>query len=232
MNNHHQDNPQSGSNRMNKYLTITLTILFIVFSAQALADRENDMWQQFKAQKAMQELDAEFAKPAPEPVVVERVIERVVERPAPQPQPVAVQVPVISPPPVLSPSAVIVESDGFIFSLEACRLAHRNIKCQLSVTSVDNDGELSLYASYGSASSRLFDHNGNEYQPATISMGNKNNGRYVKNRYISGVVAKGRVEFVNVDTSTNSISMFELNIRNTMTGKYNRIKFRDVTLNL
>ena len=217
---------------MNKYLTFTITILFIVFSTQTFADRENDLWQQFKAQKAMQELDAEFAKPAPEPVVVERVIERVVERPAPQPQPVAVQVPVISSPPVLSPSAVTVESDGFIFSLEACRLAHRNIKCQLSVTSVGNDGELTLYASNGSLSSRLFDHHGNEYQPSTIFMGNKNNGSYIQNRYISDVVAKGKVEFANVDTSTNSISMFELSFHNTVTREYKRIKFRDVTLSL
>ena len=90
------------------------------------------MWQQFKAQKAMNELDAEFNKPAPapEPKVVERVVERVriVEKPVPvavaQPAPVIAPAPVSAP----QPSMVTAESEGYIFKLGSCKLTHRNIK--------------------------------------------------------------------------------------------------------
>ena len=215
---------------MSKSFTLTLTFLSILFSNQVLADRENDMWQQFKAQKAMNELDAQFNKPEPEP----RVVKRIVERPAPQPAPVVVAAPVTAPAlaPVSQPSMVTVESEGYIFKLGSCRLAHRNIKCPLMITSVDTDGDLTLYGTTGGTSSRLFDHNGNEYQPSTITMGNKSHSQQIRNRYISGVLARGNIEFVNVDSSTTSVSMFELSIHNYATGKYNKIQFRDVSLNL
>ncbi|HHJ34461.1 MAG TPA: hypothetical protein ENJ87_01725 [Gammaproteobacteria bacterium] len=221
---------------MNNTLALSFTLLFTVFSNQALADREGDMWQQFRAQKAMDELDAEFAKPEPAPAPTPEVVERIIERPAPQPAPAAIAppVPVMIPVavPASQPSMVTVESGGYIFNMGACRLAHRNIKCQLTITSIDSDGELSLYANNGSTSSRLFDRNGNEYQPSTIAMGNKNSNAHVKSRFISGVTARGNVEFINVDTSTRSISMFELNTYNYVTNKYERIQFRDVSLNL
>lgn len=224
---------------MDKIFALSFTLLFTLFSSQVLADRENDMWQQFKAQKAMNELDAEFNKPAPapEPKVVERVVERV--RIVEKPVPVAVvqPAPVVAPTPVSTPSAsqplmVTAESEGYIFNLGACKLTHRNIKCQLTITSVDTDGELALYANYSSHSSKLYDHNGNEYQPSSIVMGNKTKGTYIKNKYISGVVAKGKMDFVNVDKSTNSISMIELSIHNYVTNKPSRIKFRNVPLSL
>jgi len=79
------------------------------------------------------------------------------------------------------------------------------------------DGDLTLYATHGSYSSKLYDHNGNEYQPSSITMGNKSHGKYIQNTYISGVVAKGKVDFVNVNKSTNSISMFELSLHNSVT---------------
>jgi len=205
------------------------------------------MWQQFKAQKAMDELDAEFNKPvpvqvpapAPAPRVVERVVERVriVEKPVPvavvQPEPAPAIVPAPVPVSVPQTSMVTAESEGYIFKLGSCKLTHRNIKCQLTINSVDTDGELALYANYSSRySSKLYDHNGNEYKPSSITMGNKSNGSYIKNKYIAGVVAKGKVDFVNVDKSTNSISMFELSIHNYATKKYGFIKFRNVPLSI
>ncbi len=94
------------------------------------------------------------------------------------------------------------------------------------------DGDPTLYATHGSYSNKLYDHNGNEYQPSSIAMGNKTKGTYIKNKYISGVVAKGKVDFFNVDKSTNSISMLELSIYNYVTNKSSRIKFRNVPLSL
>ncbi len=220
---------------MNKISSFLLTFLFMVFSNQVLADRENDMWQQFKAQKAMNELDAEFNKRKPEPEVVEHV--RIVERPVPQPQlqpqPVAVTpVPVPVSAPMSEPAMVTVESQGFVFKLGACRLAHQNIKCQLTIASVETDGHLTLYGTYGSVSSKLFDHNGNEYMPSTIAMGNKNNSAQVNNKYISGVEARGNVEFTNVGSSTNSIAMFELSFHNHVIRKRKSVQFRNVPLSL
>ncbi len=233
---------------MNISFTLPLTLLLIAFSNQALADRENDMWQQFKAQKGMKELDAEFGdtkpQPQPEPRVVERVIERVIERPAPAPAPQAEPEPVIiaqpetipeaTPEPVSQTSMVTIESDGYIFKLGSCKLAHLNIKCQLTIASIEKDGGLTLYSTYSSYSSKLFDYNGNEYHPSSVTMGNKSSGskNYVVNKYISGVTARGSIEFENVDSSTNSISMFELSLHNPATKKYKRIQFRDVALSL
>ena len=227
---------------MNITSTLPFTLLLILFSNQTLADKENDMWQQFKAQKGMKELDAEFAEPKPEPVIVERVIERVIEVQVPvvivQPEPAPVVIvqpePVITPElvPVSQPSVVTAELDGYMFKLGACQLAHRNIKCKLTINSAESDGELNLYATSGGQSSKLFDHNGNEYTVSTVIMGNKTHGNYVKNKYISGVTAKGTIEFTDVDTSTNSISMFDLSFYNHVTRKYRHVQFRDVILSL
>lgn len=221
---------------MNIFSTLSLTCLLTLFSNLSLADRESEMWQQFKAQKGMQELEAQFAEPKPEPEVVEKVIERVVEKPVYLPAPVAKTepepTPAVGPEPVTQPSAVTVESDGYIFKLSSCNLAHRNIKCQLNITSVDNDGELTLYGEYGNHSSKLFDRNGNEYQPSKVIMGNKNHKRKIRNKYISGVSAKGSIEYTNVDASTQSISMLELGLYNYNLRKYGRVQFRNVDLSL
>ncbi len=217
-------------------------MLCILFSTSALADRENDMWQQFKAQKGVSELDAEFAEPAsappPEPEV--RIVERIVEvekvvevqvpvPAAPTPQAVPQPVPVAAPE---SSSMVTVESDGYVMKMGDCKLAYRNIKCKLTIVNMETDGMLIIYANYSSYSSRLFDRNGNEYVPSNVRMGNKNNGRYIKNKYIQGVTAKGSVEFKNVNVETKAISLFELSYYNEVTKKHDRLLFRNVNLNI
>ncbi|VAW72504.1 hypothetical protein MNBD_GAMMA10-43 [hydrothermal vent metagenome] len=225
---------------MNKIFTLSFTLLSVLVSSQSMADMKNDQWQQYKAQKGIQELDAQFTKPAPAPAPQPEheehepnVIIQVIESPAPAPEaapvvetvePVAEQEP--------SHSMVTVEFDGYVFKFGACKLAHRNIKCALTITSADTDGSLYLYATNGGSSSKLFDRNGNEYHPATIAIGNKSNSRYIKSRYIAGVTARGSVEFVNIKNDTRSISMFELGIQNIATNKAGVIQFRDVNLSL
>lgn len=210
----------------------------MALSNQVLADRENDMWQQFKAQKGTQELDAQFEQDQPEqkPLVIERIIERVVVLPAAEPVPVmkpeSVTIEQPEAEPVSQPAMVTVESNGYIFKLGSCKLAHRDIKCQLTITSIGKDGELDLYGNYSNHSSKLYDHNGNEYQPSQISMGNKMGRNHIRNKYISDVTAKGGIEFQNIETSTRSISMLELGLYNRVANKRQRIQFRDVTLSL
>jgi len=231
---------------MNKIVTLSFTLLSVLISSQSMADMKNDQWQQYKAQKGVQELDAQFAKPEPEPAPAPqpvheehepKVIIQVIERPAPAAEvvPVAETEPVDIAEPVAeqepSHSMVTAESDGYVFKFGACKLAHRNIKCALTITSADTDGSLTLYAK-SSYSSKLFDRKGNEYNPATIAVGNKSNSQYIKSRYIAGVTARGSVEFVNINKGTRSISMFELAIHNYVTNKAGTIQFRDVNLSL
>lgn len=222
---------------MKNTLPLSLSFFLIIFSCSSLADRENDMWQQFKAQKGMKELDAEFEspKPEPEPRVIERVVEKViikevpVQAPAPQPVTIAKPAPEAVQP-VQAGSSIMVENEGYIFNFGPCKLAHKNIKCPITIKNPSSDGELGLIAKSGSYVSKLFDQNGNEYYAANVTMANKNASGMVTNRYISGITVKGHIDFNNIDNSTNLISMFDLVLRNYTINKFRRIQFRNVPL--
>ena len=215
-------------------------ILLFIFSANSACASERDQWQQFRAHKGMQELDAEFAPPKPEPEVrVEtRVIEKVIVKEVYVPAPAAAAVaamPVPEPVAVSAPTpvaddAVTVESDGYVFKLSACRFTHGNIKCDLSILSPEHDGNLYIYGVSGGHSTRLFDRSGNEYHPSKVAMGNKSNRSSVRNRYVAGVTAKGSLHFENLDQSTKALSLLELALYNEESRKHNRIKFRNINL--
>jgi hypothetical protein len=226
--------------KINTYLSILL-ISALSSSAPSYAG-EKEMWKQFRAQQGQKELDSQFEEPRAEPEVrVEtRVVEKIVvkEVMVPVPTPVAVEksepTPQNQPEPVapVADNSVTVEADGYIFKLKACQLAHRNIKCELNILSNENDGNLTLYSTHGSHSSKLFDRSGNEYHPSKVAMGNKNHKQVIKNKYVAGVIAKGSMNFENVNESTKSIALIELSLYNNDNRKYNRIKFRNVNLSL
>jgi len=212
-------------------------ILFSFFSLSAVSHAdESDQWQQFRAHKGMQELDAEFDQPKIEPEVrvVEKIVEVEVEKVVIKEVPVSVAQPAPQPTPVentpTSDTAVTVESDGYVFTLSDCQMSHRNIKCNLKILSVERDGDLTLYSSNGAYSTRLFDRNGNEYTPSKISMGNKANSRAIKNQYIAGVTAKGSISFENIDKSTQNIALIDLSYYDSTDRKYKHTKFRSVNL--
>jgi len=222
------------------YFTSILLVSPLILANPSFAG-EKEMWQQFRAQQGQKELDSEFEskKAEPEVRIETRVVEKVVIKevlvpvpvqipePAPQtqPEPVTPEAPVAD-------NSVTVEVDGYVFKLKDCKLAHRNIKCGLSILSSENDGNLTLYATNGSHSSKLFDRTGNEYHPNKISMGNKSHLRHILNKYVSGVVAKGSLHFENVNESTQSIALMELSFYNNDSRKYNRVKFRNVNLSM
>jgi len=220
-------------------LFITLFSVFFYTSTSVLASEsasERDQWQQFRAHKGIQELDAEFDKPQAQPEVrievreVEKIIIKEVPVAAvPQPEPELPATPVIASD---SDSMVTVESDGYIFKLGNCNLRSRNIKCSLSIVSIDRDETLNLYAKYSNISSKLFDSIGNEYVPNKITMGNKSNDRYINNQYIAGVTAKGSISFENIEKSTQSIALIDLSLYDSSDKKYKHIKFRNVKLAL
>jgi len=198
----------------------------------AYAD-ESDQWQQFRAHKGINELDAQFDQPEPEVRVVEKTVEveKVVIKEVPvavtqpEPEPVAVTAPA-------SDSDITVESDGYVFKLGNCLMSHRNIKCDLKILSVEHDGSLALYSAHGRYSTKLFDRNGNEYIPSKISMGNKSNQKHITNQYIAGVTAKGSINFENIDKSTQTIALIDLSYHDYTDRKYKHIKFRNVNLGL
>ena len=216
--------------------TFPLLLIFLlsVLSTQANADRENDMWQQFKASKGMQELDAQFDPPKPPPEPQPKVVERIIEKVVIKEVPVHVTAPVANSTPIPEfiqrTSAITVENDGYIFNMGPCKIAHKNIKCPLSIQSPESDGTLSLIARAGGYSSKLFDHHGNEYLPVNIKVGNKSSATSVQNRYISGVTIKGQLDFNNVNNATKAIAMLELGLYNKTTKKYKHIQFRDVAM--
>lgn len=221
---------------MKKYLLVVLGVSCCSHLNSVLADRENDMWQQYRADKAINELDAEFDQVAPQPKVVERVIERVVEKPViveqPEPQPAVAPQPEPQPESdtAAQPGRVSVTMDGIVFDVYDCRLAQGTLQCGLDVISVGQDGDLKLYASYGSNSSRLFDAQGNEYSMASVAIGNKSHKRHMRKKFIADVRSKGRVEFQNVSSDTSSIAMLELVIHNFQHNQLRRVQFRNVAL--
>jgi hypothetical protein len=228
----------------NNLFSSLLLLGFCCVTTDTYAD-EPDQWQQFRAHKGINELDAQFNEPKakPEVQVVEKIIEveKIVEvekvvikevpmehehtqaTHAPEPEPVVV---------TDSDSVVTVESDGYVFKLQNCQMSRRNIKCNLSILSVERDGNLGLYSANGSYPSKLFDRNGNEYIPSKISMGNKSNNNFVKNQYIAGVTAKGTINFENIENSTQSIALIDLSYHDYADNKPKHIKFRNVHLNL
>lgn len=225
-----------------------LLILFFITTTQASAS-ERDQWQQFKAFKGMDELDAQFDKPKPKPEVrvetkvVEKIVEKVVikEVPVEVIKEVIKEVPVEvaaepAPAPVAEPVAdntITVESDGFVFKLSSCKSTHRNIKCDLRILNPEQDGSLTLYAGYNKHySSKLFDTVGNEYWSSKVTMGNKTHKNSIKNRYITGITAKGSLHFENLDKSTNAIALLELSYYNSSSDKLERIQFRNVGLEM
>ncbi len=210
---------------------------FACMSSVTYAD-ESDQWQQFRAHKGMQELDAQFDQPKAEPEVriVEKIIEveKIVEVEKVVIQEVAVTHREPQPAEVVpaSDADITVESDGYVFTLGNCQMSRRNIKCDLKIMSAERDGNLSLYSANGSYPTKLFDRNGNEYIPSKISMGNKSHNNYIKNQYIAGVTAKGSISFENIDKSTQSIALLDLSYHDYADGKPKHIKFRNVNLNL
>jgi len=222
------------------WLIPLLTFGLLHITNIAYAD-ESDQWQQFRAHKGINELDAQFDQPEPVVRVVEKVVEveKIVEVEVekvvikevpvavaqPEAEPVAVAVPV-------SDSNITVESDGYVFKLGNCQMSRRNIKCDLKILSVEHDGSLALYSAHGSYSTKLFDRNGNEYIPSKISMGNKSNKKHITNQYIAGVTAKGSINFENIGKSTQAISLIDLSYHDYSDRKYKHIKFRNVNLGL
>jgi len=215
---------------------IKLFLFGFFFTGNAYSVSEQEQWQQFRAQQGMSELDAEFDTPTAKPEVrvevkvVEKIIEveKVVIKEVPVPATSVEPISVADTP--TNSSDVVVESDGYVFTMKPCQISHRNIKCKLSILNPMSDGELSIYSTRGAYSSKLFDRSGNEYHPSRVSIGNKSDSSYIRNQYVEGVTAKGSLAFENIEKGTQSIALIDLSYYDHKDKNYKHIKFRDVDL--
>lgn len=212
----------------------TLFLFGFFFTGNAYSVSEQEQWQQFRAQQGMSELDAQFDTPTARPEVRVEVVEKIIEVEKVVIKEVPVPATPVEPTPVAdtptNSSDVVVESDGYVFTMKPCQMSHRNIKCKLSVLNPTSDGELSIYSTRGAYSSKLFDRSGNEYHPSRVSIGNKSDSSYIRNQYIEGVTAKGSLAFENIEKSTQSIALIDLSYYDHKDKNYKHIKFRDVGL--
>lgn len=103
---------------------------------------------------------------------------------------------------------------GFDFSLPVCRRTSLNgLSCELSVTSTNQDAELSLYNEYrGELAARLWDDSNNVYAAKWVSLANRStSGRSeVRIALVSGVPAKIVIKFENVAHQISRISKLDL----------------------
>jgi len=222
-----------------RFVSLLITIIFL-YSPFSMAS-ENDQWQQFKAHKGMQELDAQFEQPKPEVQIKTKVVEKVVEKvvvekvyiTTPAPSPAEQPAPETATP--VANNELTEEVDGYVFKLSACSLSRKTIKCDLSIQSTEDDASLTLYTNYNSSAgyvARLHDRNGYEYHASKVKMANKSSTKSIKNRYIAGITAKGSLHFSNVKSDTNGIALMYIGFLDHKVNRIKSVKFRNVTLSM
>jgi hypothetical protein len=108
-----------------------------------------------------------------------------------------------------------------------CQLSGKTVRCIAYATSGDRDRGLKL-AGYGN--SKMYDDAGNEYQPTTLHIANKNgpNSHGIGSMLISGVRTKLQLDFDNVSTDARSVS--RLDFKGKVDNKPLLVTFRNVPI--
>lgn len=101
------------------------------------------------------------------------------------------------------------EAGGFVFQLMECKLANKSIICSFVVTNPSKDKRLVMY---GTADSKFFDYEGNEYgaEKAQIANSQEDNG-WVGKRLISGIPTKSSIGFSGIPSQIKGIALLEVN---------------------
>jgi hypothetical protein len=111
-------------------------------------------------------------------------------------------------------SVSIIELNGFIFDLSECRSKNRNIECNLTVTSKDQDRNLSIFlktAFNENHSTKLHDNNGDEYYPVKIGVANVSaTQNKIDKRFIYNVTTPMKIYFENISSRAQSISLLSI----------------------
>jgi hypothetical protein len=108
----------------------------------------------------------------------------------------------------------IVQSGGFTFVLEQCKMSGGIIVCYFTVTSNDLDRELEQFGCYGSCSPKMVDNSGNEHGIKSITIGNK---RWKAN-LVANVATKMILTSEDFNPSASEIALLQVNFRTGNTG--------------
>ncbi|WP_455209552.1 hypothetical protein [Kaarinaea lacus] len=113
------------------------------------------------------------------------------------------------------------------FELMECQLSGKSVRCIAFATSGDRDRGLKL-AGYGN--SKMYDDAGNEYQPTTLHIANKDgpNSHGIGGLLISGVRTKLQLVFDNVSTDARSVS--RLDFKGKVDNKPLLVTFRNIPI--
>ena len=202
------------------FLLAGMMVISLSAVAASAFDGTSFSRQQSQADDGFDELDREFAPPAPNKppppkvIIKEKIIVKEKLVPVPKQTPRQTPRPIEKPPVRQSstPERTVV-SNGFRFSLQSCTLASRKIQCDLTVLSLKDDKDLTLYSNNGgNSASSLFDNIGNQYAPYLSSVGNMQIRYYKTKRLIKGIKTRIQVFFNNISSETSSITMLELRL--------------------
>ena len=124
------------------------------------------------------------------------------------------------------------ESNGFIFDLKHCNIRSRNIVCDISIKSNDNDKKLRIYRTHGFGQyTKLFDDNGNEYIPNSIKVANNTTSKgYVDKLFIYDITTNIKFTFENVSANSKAVSLLEIRFWDEADNNQFKIQFRNVPL--
>jgi hypothetical protein len=132
-------------------------------------------------------------------------------------------------------SISIIELNGFIFDLYGCKSKNRNVECDLSITSKDQDKNLSIFLKMfnDSHTSILYDNNGDEYTPVKIDIANiSSKQNKIDKRFIYNVSTRVKIYFENISSRAQSISLLSLKCSETPNFSSNvfEVPFRNIPL--
>jgi hypothetical protein len=133
-------------------------------------------------------------------------------------------------------SIFIIELNGFIFDLNGCKAKNRNVECDLSVTSKDQDRNLTIFLKMFDDihTTRLHDNNGDEYAPTKISIANISTVQNkIDKRFVYNVTTPVKIYFDNISSRAQSISLLSIKCSdnpNVFSSSVFEVPFRNIPL--
>jgi hypothetical protein len=110
-------------------------------------------------------------------------------------------------------SISLIDTNGFIFDLHGCKSKNRNVECDLSITSKEQDKNLNIFLKMynESSTSILHDNNGDEYTPSKIDVANiSSKQNQISKRFIYNVSTRVKIYFDNISSRAQSISLLSI----------------------
>jgi hypothetical protein len=132
-------------------------------------------------------------------------------------------------------SISIIDLNGFIFDLHGCVSKNRNVVCDFSITSKEQDKDLTIFLKIynDNYTSVLHDNNGDEYTPTKIDIANISSKRNkIDKRFIYNVATRVKISFDNISSRAQSISLLSIKCSDSphFTQNVFEIPFRNIPL--